>query len=659
MRALACLLMICAASLAADKVLQHDSGDQDGKASRAGTGHLTSFEAPKGSWWVKAVRVHGSRYGGGYDPATTKFRVTVCDSRGKALTITDAPYDLFKMGRFEWVEVTLEEPIKAPRDFKVVVAFEPTATRGVYVGWSTGKESHSALGLPGGPERAIEKDRDWMIRAVLSKKQPKGAVKATPKRNTSLYRKDFDFLARTVRTKFPALEKKGIDWKQACKEWRPRFLAAENDKEHLLNVHQLLALLKDSHTGVTESSVEVHVPSFDGLYGAGMWIAVEPPHARRLVLRALMPGHALEGKLQPGAELLWINGRPAKLVLREVRARCKRWHGWSSDHFLDARLSFQFFPFGDKRTLPAVFLNPDGEIVEVELQRWGPGGRGLSRIAVTLPEGVEAGALAVATRLDESIGYVRICGGMNDKTRDAFFEAFDTLRDPKPAGIILDCRGMGGGGDAAAWAMAGRFFSGKTKNGTAPPLMPTGEWQYDGPVTMLIDEREISSAETFTWAMVETGRAVTVGRPTGGATIIPTTFRAPSGLFSFRMGVHDRKTPIEGRQPEGIGTDPTVFVPYEPGLLKEHRDPTLAIGLAALRGESPSVGRDQEWAQILRDHQRNPLPDYVDVPESDEYEAQSAFEALLDVSGAAEAIRKAAKAHPGTRWGKAMLEYAR
>ena len=48
MRALACLLMLCAATLAADKVLQHDSDKQEGKASRGGTGHLVSFRAPKG-----------------------------------------------------------------------------------------------------------------------------------------------------------------------------------------------------------------------------------------------------------------------------------------------------------------------------------------------------------------------------------------------------------------------------------------------------------------------------------------------------------------------------------------------------------------------------------------------------------------------------------
>jgi C-terminal processing protease CtpA/Prc len=199
--------------------------------------------------------------------------------------------------------------------------------------------------------------------------------------------------------------------------------------------------------------------------------------------------------------------------------------------------------------------------------------------------------------------------------------------------------------------MAGRFFSERTGHGTAPPLVPTGDWQYDGPVVMLTDEREISSAETFTWAMVETGRAVMVGRPTGGATIIPTTFRAPSGLFSFRMGVHDRKTPIEGVQPEGVGTQPAVFVPYEPKLLQ--RDPVLAIGIRALRGHVKPIERDETWARLLREHPRNPLPDGAEV------EAQSAFEALPDRAWTREGIRKIAKAHAGSRWAESLGRYAR
>ena len=38
-------------------------------------------------------------------------------------------------------------------------------------------------------------------------------------------------------------------------------------------------------------------------------------------------------------------------VHAEVRKQVSEWIGWSSKHFLDARLSFQFFPFGEKRRL--------------------------------------------------------------------------------------------------------------------------------------------------------------------------------------------------------------------------------------------------------------------------------------------------------------------
>ena len=129
------------------------------------------------------------------------------------------------------------------------------------------------------------------------------------------------------------------------------------------------------------------------------WIAAD---RGRLVLRALMPGHSLAGKLKPGAELVRINGRPAKIVHQEICRKIREWSGWSSQHFLDARLSFQFFHF-DKNSLPLAFLNPDGSLEEVKLPKWGPGGRPLSRKALTLPEGLEARGSAVSAKLSDKV----------------------------------------------------------------------------------------------------------------------------------------------------------------------------------------------------------------------------------------------------------------
>jgi C-terminal processing protease CtpA/Prc len=685
MRGAVALLFAAAVAVAGEKELRRDDGEQKSQRSSAGTGHVVSFDAPRGTWWVRSVVIYGKRYGGGYEPAETTFTVTICDGDLKPLAATTAKYELFPAGRFEWVEVPLGEPLEAPATMKVVVEFRPTATKGVYVGHDGSKASHSAYGSPGGSEKPFE--HEWMIRARLSSSKPKPPKEKKP--DPRLYAADFDFLAKTVRARFPALAKKGIDWEAACREWRPRFRAARSDREHVLNAMELLALLRDSHTGVTDSKVEA--PAFEGLYGAGLWIAADQG---RLLLRAAVPGHPLLERVKPGAELLTVGGKPARLVHLAVRAQVKRWHGWSSDHFLDARLSFQFFPFGKDERVSATFLDPSGTVVTTELERWGPGGRGLSRAAVTMPEGLAAEGLAVSQRLDERTGYIRILGSMDEKTREAFDTAFDGLKGVD--GILLDCRGMGGGSDRPAWAMAGRFFD---KRVAEPPVEPTGAWQFAGPVVLLQDERMISSAETFTWAMTETGRVLSVGRPTGGATIIPDGFDAPSGLFRFRLGVHDRKTPIQGVQPEGIGTPPDILVRYEPALLAKHGDPVLGVAREALdllrRGEnrgavvarlldSPTA-EALEWQIRLLAEPRNPMPDFVEgcrwleeaaeVADRDlaararaafamwshEADAQRACEELLsrrfppDRAGAAAFL----ESRKGSRWAEALAAYLR
>jgi hypothetical protein len=83
---------------------------------------------------------------------------------------------------------------------------------------------------------------------------------------------------------------------------------------------------------------------------------------------------------------------------------------------------------------------------------------------------------------------------------------------------------------------------------------------------MLQGELDVSSAETFAWAMTETKRAISVGRPTGGWGIIPKAFDLPSGLAKIRIVVNDRPTPVKGVHTEGVGWPPDVLVPFSPGL---------------------------------------------------------------------------------------------
>ena len=158
------------ATLGGDE-LAHDDGKQDDQRSTAGGGHVVRFERPSEEFVLTGVRLHGSQYGGGYEPEWTLARVRVCDGSMKELSRSFVPYDAWKMGRAEWIEVPVG-PLRVPEAFFVSVEYFPEQQKGIYQSIDTDGSGHSwGLGRDGlGP--ALETG-EWMIRAVGSKKAPK------------------------------------------------------------------------------------------------------------------------------------------------------------------------------------------------------------------------------------------------------------------------------------------------------------------------------------------------------------------------------------------------------------------------------------------------------------------------------------------------------
>ena len=417
------------------------------------------------------------------------------------------------------------------------------------------------------------------------------------------YVADYDFLRKTVAARGAAVASKRLDWSGISKSWKPRFAAATTDVEHLRNVMGFLAELGDSHTGVTRSSVSWNeLPSkWDGLYGGGLWLGWD----RGLVIvRGLMKGHALASRLEPGSVIVEIDGMPAWFAMAREKQRIGRSVGISSDHSLFASMGNRFLPFGEKRRIEIAFITPDGKSERATVDRWGPGGKSFSMLRATLPKGVEPQSQAFSKMLSrpwcKKVGYLRITGGMNADTLEVFHRAFDALEGMEA--LMLDCRGMGGGGDGSAWEMAGRLFPKGAANGRNRRIEASGSWQFDGPVVMLQDELEVSSAETFTWAVSETERVVSVGRSTGGWGIIPNRFKCPSGLVDFRLGVNDRPTPIRGIRTEGIGWPADVSVPYGPGFCGQD-DVVGELGWYALQSMVLGLKPDQArsaFAELMR-----------------------------------------------------------
>lgn len=154
--------------------LAHDDGRQAGKSSIAGSGHAVRFTIPGGSWYLTGIRIYGSRYG---YPAPPKedFHIWLCDSDFKTIADFPQPYAKFKRGNPMWINSTLK-PTNVPNEFIVCVGFNPTGTKGVYVGYDESGSGNSFTGLAGKKGRAFNKG-DWLIRVRLDQLKTADALR--------------------------------------------------------------------------------------------------------------------------------------------------------------------------------------------------------------------------------------------------------------------------------------------------------------------------------------------------------------------------------------------------------------------------------------------------------------------------------------------------
>ncbi len=157
---------------AAVVTLKHDDGTREGQGSIAGSGHAVFFTRPPGEWYMDKAQIFGSRYG--YPtPPDEDFVVYLTDADMNVIAEARAPYARFERGDWRWVFVDLPR-VPAPDEFALCVSFDPTRTKGVYVGYDEGvAESHSKRALPGSHLEDVKGTFDWMIRLVLTS-EPSG-----------------------------------------------------------------------------------------------------------------------------------------------------------------------------------------------------------------------------------------------------------------------------------------------------------------------------------------------------------------------------------------------------------------------------------------------------------------------------------------------------
>jgi hypothetical protein len=163
-------LFFSCVALAGTTKLKYGDGKPDGKRSIGGSGQMIKFKAPSNNSEIKAIKIHGSRYGHDEAPDEDFLIYFLNGDAGEIIHTETAPYKLFDKGDEEWVKVRLKDPIQVPSEFWIVLDFRAHQTKGVYVSYDTSTNGkNSKTGLPGKPIKEMKYGGDWMIEIELNK----------------------------------------------------------------------------------------------------------------------------------------------------------------------------------------------------------------------------------------------------------------------------------------------------------------------------------------------------------------------------------------------------------------------------------------------------------------------------------------------------------
>ncbi len=171
-----------------------------------------------------------------------------------------------------------------------------------------------------------------------------------------------------------------------------------------------------------------------------------------------------------------------------------------------------------------------------------------------------------------TVGYVRIASFAGSGWAGEMDEAIDSM--PNASSLIVDVRNNNGGNVELAIRIAGRFAAKahtygwiRLRNGPkhtdftdfmAETVTPLGAHRFHGPVYLLANRRDFSSAEDFVLAMRTITKVTVVGDTTAGASGGPIPRELANG-WNYEMSEWLEYLPSK-KMFEGVGLGPDVYV---------------------------------------------------------------------------------------------------
>ncbi len=152
----------------------------------------------------------------------------------------------------------------------------------------------------------------------------------------------------------------------------------------------------------------------------------------------------------------------------------------------------------------------------------------------------ETTAVPAAFMLDGTTGYVRITTFVNDKVADDMHDALGRLESQGMERLILDLRDNGGGSVKEAAHVAGEFLpkgtivyttEGRKKEVTDTGRVSRSFWKSEKryPIVLIVNSGTASASELVAGALQDHDRALIVGHPTFGKSLLMTGFPMPDG----------------------------------------------------------------------------------------------------------------------------------
>ena len=374
------------------------------------------------------------------------------------------------------------------------------------------------------------------------------AAATTPDRaRAALNRRVFDAVWNEVRRDYFDPGLKGVDWRQARAELRPRALAATSERELYTVINDLLDRLDDDHASAHAPAV---VRRQDSLRQrrAVIGIRMSEGDDGRYRIESVRPGSAAEAAGIPtGWTLESVNGQPWGPEVDVI-----------DGHPLQVRLMDQT---GSPRDVTVVPRDMDPQ-PPFTADRSRPG------VLVLRIEGFEPG----------------LGRWMGEQLRGI----------PPETDVVLDLRANPGGllmeADAALscfmpanheWARrigrSGRAIALRIK-----PACGDLDQPIANDVAVLVDDLSRSAAELTPAALQESRRAIVVGEPTAGAVLIARDTRLPDGgrlTLSRADFVTTGGVRLEKR---GVSPDLAITVTADTS-----GDPALDLAVRALSREAP------------------------------------------------------------------------